>query len=104
MAILHMETDTVRDTGRRLNHTALEIFDQVQRLAGSWALLQVDWMGPACEQYSADMEACIQMLRRLSDAMDSLGFCALREANQWDEVDACGAMDFAGMGHTARRP
>jgi len=97
MAIIHMETEAVESTIAQLRRSFFELEENVQDLQRNLRFLRSAWQGGnTSSEFYQEMEA---LLRRWTDASDSLGVLEIRlksEYQEWLQADA--AFGFSSVG------
>jgi len=86
MPLLHIETDSLRETARWSMLMAEEIDWQVQRMENTHQFLQSSWQGDGRFQFESEMNNRLYTLQRLSRELSTLALRLQREASQWEEI------------------
>jgi len=83
--LLHMETDNVQACALKLRAQSETIRRQAQALAVS--ARSVDWYGPSRDIFQHEVEQLARSMTLLADEGQILAARALREADQWQNLD-----------------
>lgn len=83
--LLHMDTESVRACAFKLRAESDAIRRQAQALAAS--ARSVDWYGPSRDSFQYQMEQLARSMTLLADEAEVLAARALREADQWSNLD-----------------
>ncbi|MCI0732054.1 MAG: hypothetical protein L0332_35760 [Chloroflexi bacterium] len=103
MPILHMETNTVQNTGNLLQQTADSLTQQTQQLMQAVQNLAGVWQGDSRELFMAEIEPLLRQGLRLADAGSILNRRLQQEVAEWLQTDAAfGRGGPAGAGEYTR--
>jgi uncharacterized protein YukE len=85
--IIHMETELVRDEGRKMMYTATDFIDLMDQLRYSAGNLRQAWNGPRATNYMHELDRLITSLRTQAQNLDTLGSRITREVDEWVDAD-----------------
>lgn len=97
MAVLHMDTDEVRQFALYLKRAGDDIANMSSRLQRSANRLDARWSGGDSRRFNSDMRHALRAADRLADDANYLGRRVFAEVDEWEEVDRNGGDAFRGI-------
>ena len=88
MTKIHMETEDVRDTARRVDLTAGDLYFMPPKLRNAANSLTSSWQGGRAGQYAAELRRAAQILQRDVITLQRLSTSLRREVDEWEQADA----------------
>lgn len=85
--LIHMETEQVRDTARRLQMEAGEVSARREALRAAAARLEAAWQGGPAVEFQQELDGLVRTLDLQAEALDRLGLRLMGEVNEWERVD-----------------
>lgn len=87
MPILHLDTDSARQTARQLMLFNNQLLAEGHRLRLRLTLLQMSWSGGSSKQFQEEMAILLNRLNYLADEASHLNRRLQRKVDEWEEVD-----------------
>jgi hypothetical protein len=87
MSVIHMDTETVKNQGRRLMYAASDMLDKSDELRISARSLRQRWTGPTAETFCNGFDRLVISLRAKALELDALAKSVMNEVDEWVEVD-----------------
>lgn len=86
MALLHMETELVRETGRQLGKMSVFLTQNYQQLLQSTQSLSGNWQGSSRDFFIGEINPLLNQISHLADAGNTLNQRVQREVDEWERV------------------
>lgn len=87
MTKIHMETEDVRETARRVDLTAGDLYFMPPKLRNAANSLTSSWQGGKAGQYAAELRRAAQILQRDVITLQRLSVSLRREVAEWEDAD-----------------
>lgn len=97
MTKIHMETEDVRETARRVDLTAGDLYFMPPKLRNAANSLTSSWQGGKAGQYAAELRRAAQILQRDVITLQRLSASLRQEVAEWENADDFGASTFQGI-------
>jgi uncharacterized protein YukE len=91
MTILHMQTETVRNTAQGMKQSSEAMSAEMQALRASVQRLVTAWDSSASDQFQGEADDLLRQLMRQQESLSILAERVTREVQEWEDVDNRGS-------------
>jgi uncharacterized protein YukE len=104
MPVLHMQTESVRSTGRIFNQSIASVEEQKQTIMNAVQNLSTQWKGDSYDIFNSEIQTILQRLNDVASKGRELSVRLEKEVDEWLSVDSNGSGVAQGAASNVQSP